>query len=112
MTGHPPFLRPVVVGWGAWRVGLGRQGGRQRGRAPGAARRRPRGAAGRSCAGSGPLPRAGAQLVVDSSCSWGGWLVLVRGIDDSVTSTLQCILQSRPRVYLMEGTYHTRLFAV
>ncbi len=29
---------------------------------------------------------------------------------DSVTSTPQCICQPRPRVYLKEGTYHTRLF--
>ena len=29
---------------------------------------------------------------------------------DSVTSTPQCIRQPRPRVYLKEGTYHTRLF--
>jgi hypothetical protein len=29
---------------------------------------------------------------------------------DSVTSTLQCIRQPRPCVYLKEGTYHTRLF--
>jgi hypothetical protein len=26
------------------------------------------------------------------------------------TSTPQCIRQPRPRVYLKEGTYHTRLF--
>jgi hypothetical protein len=29
---------------------------------------------------------------------------------DSVTSTPQCIRQPRPRVYLKEGTYHTRMF--
>ena len=29
---------------------------------------------------------------------------------NSVTSTLQCIRQPRPFVYLKEGTYHTRLF--
>jgi len=29
---------------------------------------------------------------------------------DSVTSAPQCIRQPRPRVYLKEGTYHTRLF--
>jgi hypothetical protein len=29
---------------------------------------------------------------------------------DSVTSTPQWIRQPRPRVYLKEGTYHTRLF--
>ncbi len=29
---------------------------------------------------------------------------------DSVTSAPQCIGQPRPRVYLKEGTYHTRLF--
>jgi hypothetical protein len=29
---------------------------------------------------------------------------------DSVTSTPQWISQPRPRVYLTEGTYHTRLF--
>jgi hypothetical protein len=29
---------------------------------------------------------------------------------ESVTSTPQWIRQPRPRVYLKEGTYHTRLF--
>ena len=29
---------------------------------------------------------------------------------DSVTSAPQCIRQPRPRVYLKEGTYHTRMF--
>ena len=29
---------------------------------------------------------------------------------DSVTSAPQCICKPRPRVYLKEGTYHTRLF--
>ena len=29
---------------------------------------------------------------------------------DSVASAPQCIRQPRPRVYLKEGTYHTRLF--
>ena len=29
---------------------------------------------------------------------------------DSVTFTPHCIRQPRPRVYLKEGTYHTRLF--
>ena len=29
---------------------------------------------------------------------------------DSVTFAPQCIRQPRPRVYLKEGTYHTRLF--
>ena len=32
------------------------------------------------------------------------------GVLDSVTSAPQCIGQPRPRVYLKEGTYHTRLF--
>ena len=38
---------------------------RRRGRGPGGACSRPCGAAQRSCAGSGPLPRAGTQLPVD-----------------------------------------------
>ncbi len=46
-------------------MGLRRRGGRRRGGGPGAARSRPCGAAKRSCAGAGPLPRAGAQLPVD-----------------------------------------------
>ena len=47
----------------------------------------------------------------------GHWRLRMREIDDvvllvldSVTSTPQCIRQPRPRVYLKEGTYHTRLF--
>ena len=54
--------------------------GRRRGRGPGEARSRPCGAAQRSCAGSGPLPRVGVQL--PASCCWGVWLVLLlRGCD-------------------------------
>ena len=49
--------------------------GRRRGRGPGEARSRPCGAAQRSCAGSGPLPRVGVQL--PASCCWGVWLVLL-----------------------------------
>ena len=56
-TGCPHFLRPVVVGGG--RV-VGGGGGGARG-----ARSRRCVAAQRSCAGSGSLPRAGAQLPVD-----------------------------------------------
>jgi hypothetical protein len=52
---------PACCCWrGTCRVGL-----RRRGRGPGGARSRPCGAAQRSCAGSGPLPSAGAQLPVD-----------------------------------------------
>ncbi len=50
---------------GTCREGLRRRGGRRRGRGPGGARSRPCGAAKWSCAGSGPLPRAWAQLPVD-----------------------------------------------
>ena len=85
-TGYPPCFRPVVVGgpgrvvWGSpapWRagtcrVGLRRRGGRRRRRGPGAARSRPCGAARRSCAGAGPLPRAGAQFPVDCFLLLGG----------------------------------------
>jgi hypothetical protein len=72
MTGHPPFLHPVVVGWGACRVGLGQRGGRGRGRAPVDARRRPCGAMLWSCTCDGPLPRAGEQLDVDCILLLGG----------------------------------------
>jgi hypothetical protein len=65
MTGHPPFLHPVVDVGGVFRVELGWRGGRWRGRAPGEARCRPCGVATRSCDCVGPLPRAGAQLAVD-----------------------------------------------
>ncbi len=70
-TGCPHFLRPVVVGrervvWGCG-GGAGSGGGR--------ARSRPCGAAQRSCAGSGPLPRAKTQLPVDCVLLLGGWLV-------------------------------------
>ena len=44
-------------------------------------------------------------LVVDILIDMCYLLVL-----DSVTSTLQWIRQPWPRVYLKEGTYHTRLF--
>jgi hypothetical protein len=57
---------PACCCWrGTCRVGLRRRGGRRRGRGPVGARSRSCGAAQRSCAGSGPLPRAGAQLPVD-----------------------------------------------
>jgi hypothetical protein len=79
MTGDPPFLHPVVVGGGAWRVGLGLRGGLQRGRAPGAARHRPCGAARRSCACAGPLPRAWLSSLWTVSCCWGVCLVLALG---------------------------------
>jgi hypothetical protein len=46
-------------------VGLRRRGGRRRRRGPGGARSMPCGVAKRSCSGSGPLPRAWAQLPVD-----------------------------------------------
>ncbi len=36
--------------------------------------------------------------------------ILLLLVLDSVTSAPQCIRQPRPRVYLKEGTYHTRLF--
>jgi hypothetical protein len=64
---------PACCCWrGTCRVGLRRRGGRWRGRGPGGARSRPCGAAQRSCAGSGPLPRAGAQLPVDFVLLLGG----------------------------------------
>jgi hypothetical protein len=40
----------------------------------------------------------------------GGREMMLFMVLDSVTSTPQCIRQPRPRVYLKEGTYHTRLF--
>jgi len=74
-TGCPHFLRPVVVGGG--RVVWGCVGGA--GGGGGWARSRPCGAAQRSCAGAGPLPRAGAQPLWTASYCWGEWLVLLRG---------------------------------
>ena len=75
-TGYPPCFRPVVVG-GPGRVVWGCGGGAGGGGGPGAARSRPCGAAQRSCAGAGPLPRAWAQLPVDCNCilllGGGGW---------------------------------------
>jgi hypothetical protein len=55
------------------------RGGRRRGRVPGAVRRRPRGAARRSCAGAGPLPRTGAQLAVRVSTGGLPLMGLTRG---------------------------------
>ena len=78
-AGHPTFLHPVVVDGEAWRGGLRRQGGWGRGRVPGAARRRPYGPARRSCAGDGPLPRAGAQFTVRVSTGGLPLLVLTYG---------------------------------
>jgi hypothetical protein len=70
-TGYPPFsvlllLAGDVLFWGC---GGGAGGG---GGGPGAARNRPCGAARRSCAGAGPLPRAGAQLPVHCVLLLGG----------------------------------------
>jgi hypothetical protein len=59
---------PSCCCWrGACRWWLCQRGGRLRGQYPGAARRRPRNAVWRSCAGGGPLPRAGTQVVVHAS---------------------------------------------
>jgi hypothetical protein len=66
-TGCPHFLRPVVVGGGRVVRGCGGGGGG----GGGGARSRPCGAAQRSCAGSGPLPRAGTQLPVDCALLLG-----------------------------------------
>ena len=64
---------PACCCWqGTCREGLRRRGGQRRGRGPGGARSWPCGAAQRSCAGSGPLPRAGAQLPVDGVLLLGG----------------------------------------
>jgi hypothetical protein len=64
---------PSCCCWrGTWHVGLRRQGGRQLGWGPGAARHRPCDAALRSCAYAGRLPRAGAQLAVDCVLLLGG----------------------------------------
>jgi hypothetical protein len=79
-TGCPHFLRPCCCLRGTCRVGLRWRGGGRRGRSTGVARSRPCGAAQQSCAGAGPLPRAGAQLWTASFC-WGGWLVLLWGCD-------------------------------
>ena len=38
------------------------------------------------------------------------WVMCCLLVLDSVTSTPQWIRQTRPRVYLKEGTYHKRLF--
>ena len=61
------FSFPLTCGcWrGTCRVGLLSRGGRRRGRGPGEACSRQCVAVRRSCAGDGPLPRAGAQLPVD-----------------------------------------------
>jgi hypothetical protein len=68
-TGHLPSSHPVVVdrgrGVGGCGGGAGGAGGGSRTRP--AAGRRPRGAARRSCAGAGPLPRARVQLAVPAS---------------------------------------------
>jgi hypothetical protein len=64
---------------GACRGGLRRGGGRLLGRVPDAVRRRPRGAPQRSCAGAGPLPRAGAQIVVRVSTGGLPLMGLTRG---------------------------------
>ena len=75
-TGCPHFLRPCCCWRGTCRVGLRWRGGGRRGRSTVVARSRPCGAAQRSCAGAGPLLRAGAQLPVDCiSVLGGGWLV-------------------------------------
>jgi hypothetical protein len=73
MTGHPPFLHPVVVYGGAWRVVLGQRGGGRQGRVPGAARQQPCETARRSCACAFPVP--GCSSLWTESCCWGGWLV-------------------------------------
>ena len=74
---------PACCCWqGTCREGLRRRGGRRRGRGPGGASSRPWGAAQRSCAGSGPLPRAGAHLPVDCVLLLGGVAgAAVRGCD-------------------------------
>jgi hypothetical protein len=79
-TGCSHFLRPCCCWRGTCRVGLRWRGGGWRGRSTGVARSRPCGEVQQSCAGAGPLPRAGAQLWTASFC-WGGWLVLLRGFD-------------------------------
>jgi hypothetical protein len=53
-------------------VGLLLRGGQRRGRGPVGARSWPCGDAQQSCTGSGPLPRAGAQLPVDCVLLLGG----------------------------------------
>ena len=64
---------PSCCCWrGAWRVGLRSRGGWRRWQDPDGARRLPCGAAWRSCAGAGPLPRAGTQLAVDCVLLLGG----------------------------------------
>ena len=73
-TGCPPFLRPCCCCRGTCRVGLRWRGGAGGGRSTGVARSRPCGAARRSCACAGHLPRAGTQLWT-ASFRWGGWLV-------------------------------------
>ena len=74
---------PACCCWqGTCREGLRRRGGRRGGRGQVGARSRPCGAAQQSCAGSGPLPRAGAQLPVDCVLLLG-WVAgaLLRGCD-------------------------------
>jgi hypothetical protein len=88
-TGCPPFLRPCCCWRGTCRVGLRWRGGGRRRRITGVARIRPCGAAQRSCAGAGHLPRAGAQLWTASFC-WGGWLVRCGAATHAERSVTAC----------------------
>jgi hypothetical protein len=88
-TGCPPFLRSCCCWRGTCRVGLRWRGGGRRGRSTGVARNRPCGAAQRSCAGAGHLPRAGAQLWTASFC-WGGWLVRCGAATHAERSVAAC----------------------
>ncbi len=76
---------PACCGWrGTCRVGLQLRGGLLRGLGPGGAHSRPCVAAHRSCAGSGPLPRAGAQLPV--VC-----VLLLGGVAGAAAAGLRCM---------------------
>jgi hypothetical protein len=88
-TGCPPFLRTCCCCRGTCRVGMRWRGGGRRGRITGVARIRPCGAAQRSCAGAGHLPRAGAHLWTASFC-WGGWLVRCGAATHADRSVTDC----------------------
>ena len=111
---------PACCCWqGSCREGLRRWGGRRGGRGPVGARSRPCGAAQQSCACSGPLPRAGAQLPVDcflllggvAGAAAAGLRRMLRGDDDVFYLFLQKQkIGAELHIYLEEGTYHKRLF--
>jgi hypothetical protein len=77
-------------------VGLHQRGGRRRGLVPGAVRSRPCGAAQRSCAGAGPLPRDGAQLPMDCILLLGGVAGAAAGLRHMQLSQWRPAIGGRP----------------